>query len=166
MNDGNNNNFFSVILEGTISNINGIGARVELHGNWGQQIREVRSGEGYGIMNSFSQHFGIGTSTVVDKLIVKWPSGVIDEIINPTINNCLAITEGDNCINCGDCEDFVFTTNDLMVDTSAHIAITSDGTVRSGTQISYNAGDFILLENNFEVESNATFIAFIESCQN
>ena len=112
MNDGNSNNFFSVILEGTMSNINGIGARVELHGRWGQQIREVRSGEGYGIMNSFTQHFGIGTSNSISKLVVKWPSGVIDEIINPAINNCLAIIEGDNCINCGDCEDFVFTTND------------------------------------------------------
>lgn len=93
INDGNSNNFFNVQLTGTQSNINGIGARVELHGAWGIQIRDVRSGEGYGLVNSFTQHFGIGTSTGVNKVIVRWPSGIVDEIQNPEINQFLQITE-------------------------------------------------------------------------
>ena len=52
LNDGNNNNYISILLEGVESNINGIGARIEIYGPWGIQIREVRSGEGYGIHNS------------------------------------------------------------------------------------------------------------------
>jgi len=93
LNNGNQNNFFSVQLEGTQSNINGIGARVEIYGAWGKQIREVRSGEGYGIMNSFTQHFGLGSATQIDKVVVRWPSGIIQEIDNPAANQFLQIVE-------------------------------------------------------------------------
>ncbi|MCO4822851.1 MAG: ASPIC/UnbV domain-containing protein, partial [Flavobacteriaceae bacterium] len=93
LNQGNSNNFLNIQLKGTESNINGIGARVELHGSWGIQIRDVRSGEGYGLVNSFTQHFGIGVSTQVDKVVVRWPSGIVNEILNPAINQFLVITE-------------------------------------------------------------------------
>jgi len=91
MNDGNANNFMAIQLEGVESNINGIGARVELHGTWGKQIREVRSGEGYGVMNSFTQHFGIGMATQIEKVVVNWPSGIVDEVLNPDPNQFLQI---------------------------------------------------------------------------
>ena len=94
INDGGSNNFFSVLLEGDDSNINGIGARVELHGPWGIQHREVRSGEGYGIMNSLRQHFGIGSSTTISKLVVKWPSGAVDELLSPSVNAQITLVEG------------------------------------------------------------------------
>lgn len=93
LNQGNANNFLNIQLKGTQSNINGIGARVELYGAWGMQIRDVRSGEGYGLVNSFTQHFGIGVNTQVDRVVVRWPSGIVDEIVNPEINQFLQITE-------------------------------------------------------------------------
>jgi uncharacterized repeat protein (TIGR03806 family) len=93
LNQGNSNNFLNIQLVGTDSNINGIGARVELYGTWGKQIRDVRSGEGYGLVNTFTQHFGIGVSTQVEKVIVRWPSGNVDEVWNPSINQFLVITE-------------------------------------------------------------------------
>src|SRR5690606_2927347 len=46
-NNGNNNNWIKFSFEGIQSNRNGIGARVEIHGAWGMQIREVRSGDGF-----------------------------------------------------------------------------------------------------------------------
>ncbi len=104
MNNGGSNNFFSVLLEGTNCNINGVGARVELHGSWGMQIREVRSGESYGIMNSFRQHFGIGSATSIDRLVVTWPSGTVDELLSPAINSQITLVEGSNPpILLGDC---------------------------------------------------------------
>ncbi|MBC3846582.1 VCBS repeat-containing protein [Winogradskyella echinorum] len=93
LNDGNSNNYINIQLEGTVSNINGIGARVELYGTWGKQIRDVRSGEGYGLVNTFTQHFGIGVNTQIEKVVVRWPSGVVDEILNPEINQFLKIIE-------------------------------------------------------------------------
>ncbi len=95
MNSGNDNNFLAVDLVGHTSNKNAIGARVEIHGEWGVQVREVRAGESYGIGNTMSQHFGLGQATEVDYIVVKWPSGKIDVIFNPTINEFLTIEEGD-----------------------------------------------------------------------
>jgi len=102
LNQGNSNNYLNIQLEGTVSNINGIGARVELYGTWGKQIRDVRSGEGYGLVNSFTQHFGIGVSTQVDKVVVRWPSGIVDEILNPAINQFLKIIETEPTPTCTD----------------------------------------------------------------
>ena len=93
INEGNSNNFLNIQLKGTESNINGIGARVELYGSWGIQIRDVRSGEGYGLVNSYTQHFGIGVNTQVDKVVVRWPSGIVNEILNPSPNQFLVIVE-------------------------------------------------------------------------
>jgi hypothetical protein len=93
MNDANDNNWFGVDLVGNISNRNAIGARIEIYGSWGVQIRDVRAGESYGITNSFKQSFGLGDDTAIDYVIVKWPSGVIDVIENPNINEYLTIEE-------------------------------------------------------------------------
>ncbi len=104
MNEANSNNYLAVNLDGVQSNINGIGARLELHGSWGIQIREVRSGEGYGIMNSLTKTFGIGGASAIEKLVVKWPSGTVDEILNPNINSKLIIVEGSSPVDNGNCD--------------------------------------------------------------
>lgn len=93
LNNGNSNHFVVIDLEGRQSNINGIGARIEIYGPWGKQIREVRSGEGYGVMNTFSQHFGIGSSTDLDSVIVRWPSGIVDKLENLAIDQFHKILE-------------------------------------------------------------------------
>ncbi len=111
-NDGNDNHFFQVLLHGNISNANGIGARVELYGPWGIQIREVRSGESYGIKNSFINHFGLGSATSIDSLVIRWPSGLIDRFNNPDIDNTLQIQEGDACTTDAN---FSFGSDELMV---------------------------------------------------
>lgn len=97
-NNGNGNNYLKVALQGTTSNPNGIGARLELYGLWGVQIREVRSGESYGIMTSMTQHFGLSTIPFIDSLIVRWPSGVVDRVLSPAINQTLNVVEGSNCV--------------------------------------------------------------------
>ncbi|GJM31880.1 MAG: hypothetical protein DHS20C18_08810 [Saprospiraceae bacterium] len=97
LNNGNDNSFLKVQLHGQASNVNGIGARLELYGAWGVQVREVRSGESYGIMTSMTQHFGIGQATGIDSLLVKWPSGVVDRVIAPSFNTTISINEGDLC---------------------------------------------------------------------
>jgi ASPIC/UnbV protein/VCBS repeat protein/type IX secretion system substrate protein len=94
INDGNSNNWSKIILEGVESNSNGIGARVELYGTWGMQIREVRAGESYGTQNSLASHFGLGSAVTIDQIIVRWPSGIVDEITDPPINETINIVEG------------------------------------------------------------------------
>jgi|APTNR8051073442_1049403.scaffolds.fasta_scaffold00230_20 hypothetical protein len=94
----NDNHFLSVSLIGTTSNRNGVGARITIYGAWGQQVREVRSGESYGIMNSFSQHFGLGSTTTIDSIVVKWPSGQVDTYDELPGDQFLTLIEG-TCIS-------------------------------------------------------------------
>ncbi len=98
MNSGGDNHFLAVNLIGTQSNRPGIGARLEIHGSWGIQIREVRSGESYGIMNSLTQHFGLGQDSIIEYLVVRWPSGVVDVVKNPASDQFLTVEEGSTCV--------------------------------------------------------------------
>lgn len=94
----NGNGFLSIALKGRSSNRLASGALLELHGPWGVQLREVRSGEGYGITNSFSQRFGMGNTAVADKLVVRWPSGTVDTAYNLSANQFLTLEEGDTAV--------------------------------------------------------------------
>lgn len=90
----NTNKWLKVALNGIQSNGNGIGARVEIYGAWGKQIRDIRSGEGFKYMSSLNAHFGIGQATAITQVIIRWPSGIVDTITNPAPNQTLNITEG------------------------------------------------------------------------
>lgn len=93
-NSGNPNKWLGVKLEGIQSNRNGIGARIEIYGAWGKQIREIRSGEGFSHMSTLNAHFGIGSASEIEKVVVKWPSGTVDTILNPSSNQNLVVLEG------------------------------------------------------------------------
>ncbi len=97
LNSSEGNNWLRANLVGTNSNVNGIGARIELHGAWGVMLREIRSGESYGITNSLSANFGIGGATSIDRMVIRWPSGFVQTINNPDINQVHTIIEG-GCI--------------------------------------------------------------------
>ena len=96
LNNPNTNHYLAVQLKGRTSNPNAIGARLELHGDWGVQLREVRAGEGYGVQNSLTKVFGVGSSTSISKLVVRWPSGIIEEVLAPDVDQFLALREGDS----------------------------------------------------------------------
>lgn len=90
----NANNWIKVNLQGVVSNRNGIGARVEIYGAWGKQIREIRSGHGFSHQSTLNAHFGIGTESLITQVIIVWPSGIIDVIENPNSNEALTVIEG------------------------------------------------------------------------
>ncbi|MFM9984214.1 MAG: FG-GAP-like repeat-containing protein [Flavobacteriales bacterium] len=93
LNNGNDNNYVKVDLNGLVSNKSGIGARVEIYGSWGIQIREVRAGESFDPASSLIAHFGLGSADAIDQIIVKWPSGAVTSISNPDINTTHTLTE-------------------------------------------------------------------------
>lgn len=90
----NTNKWLKVALQGNQSNGNGIGTRIEIYGAWGKQIRDIRSGEGFKYMSSLNAHFGIGQATAITQVVIKWPSGIIDTINNPAVNQTLMVIEG------------------------------------------------------------------------
>ena len=95
----NTNKWIKVTLNGIQSNRNGIGARVEIYGVFGKQIRDVRSGEGFEFMSTLNTHFGIGQSTAISQIIIRWPSGIVDTINNPTVNQTVYVVEGSTLSN-------------------------------------------------------------------
>ncbi|MBB4808050.1 hypothetical protein HNP38_003390 [Chryseobacterium defluvii] len=99
INNGNTNKWLKVTLRGVQSNRNGIGARVEIYGSWGKQIREVQSGTGFGNMNTLNVHFGIGQATAITKVVVRWPSGIVDTINNVTPKTTLHVIEGASALD-------------------------------------------------------------------
>jgi ASPIC and UnbV/Secretion system C-terminal sorting domain/FG-GAP-like repeat len=95
----NTNKWIKVTLNGIQSNRNGIGARVEIYGDFGKQIRDIRSGEGFEFMSSLNAHFGIGQSTAITQVIIRWPSGIVDTITNPSPNQTVNVVEGSTLSN-------------------------------------------------------------------
>ncbi len=93
-NNGNPNHWFQIELEGVISNRDGIGARIKLFTGNLTQIREVMAGGEGGSQHMKRVHFGLGSYVVIDSIIVKWPSGVIDKIYNLPADTILYLVEG------------------------------------------------------------------------
>jgi len=84
-------NAILVELEGTKSNRRAIGARVTVDG----QTAEVRSGGSYASQADFRLHFGLGSAAVVDRVAVRWPSGLEQTFTGVPANHVLTIREGD-----------------------------------------------------------------------
>ena len=122
INSGNSNKWLKLNLQGIQSNRNGIGARVEIYGAWGKQIRDVRSGEGFKYMSSLNVHFGIGQATTIDQVIIRWPSGVIDTYSNVSPNQRLSVVEGAT-LGTNSFENFVFTMYPNPVKNTINISI-------------------------------------------
>jgi enediyne biosynthesis protein E4 len=86
-------NWIELKLMGTKSNRDGIGARVQLQAGGTTQIRELDGGNGYAGESTRRIHFGIGTAAKIDRLQVRWPSGLVEQISVP-INAISYVQEG------------------------------------------------------------------------
>jgi hypothetical protein len=128
----NGNNWIKVAFQGVQSNRNGIGARVEIYGPWGKQIRDVRSGEGFKYMSSLNAHFGIGTATTITQVIVRWPSGVVDTYNNVTPNQTLFVMEGAS-LNTNNFENSAFSVYPNPVKNNINIAVNTANPVEFKT---------------------------------
>ncbi len=93
-NDANDNHWVTINLVGYESNINGIGARIEVTTASGTQIRDVRSGEGFAYLSTLNSHIGLGLNTTITSLTVKWPSGTVDTFTNLPVDDIYVIHEG------------------------------------------------------------------------
>ena len=67
--------WLAVKLVGAESNRTAIGARVQLVTADGVQVQEVRGGGSYYSQSDFRLLFGLGSSTAIDRLEVRWPNG-------------------------------------------------------------------------------------------
>jgi hypothetical protein len=71
------------------------GARVELHWNGRKQVQEVAAASGFSAQNQRRLHYGLGSATVVDRVVIRWPSGRVHTIEKPGIDQLHRVKEPD-----------------------------------------------------------------------
>jgi len=76
-------------LAGTKSNRDGIGARVRI----GNQMAEMTTTVGYASSAAIPLHFGLGTTTVVPKIEIRWPGGRVQTLLNVKADQVVAVRE-------------------------------------------------------------------------
>src|SRR5829696_7011775 len=87
------NKWISFELEGAASNRSAIGAEVRLFWDGRQQVQQVSGGSGFCSQNQRRLHFGLGKVPQIEKAEIRWPSGKIDRIDNPTVGQVYRIKE-------------------------------------------------------------------------
>jgi len=94
-NDGGSKSghWLRLLLRGTKSNRNAVGAKVKVVTGSLTQVDEVRSGDSYLSHSEWQLHFGLGRSTVVDEITILWPSGRKEIMKNIAADRSLTVTE-------------------------------------------------------------------------
>jgi enediyne biosynthesis protein E4 len=72
--------WLDVALEGTKSNRDGIGARIQVDTRSGSQYNHMTTSTGYASSSYGPVHFGLGADEVAQAVIVHWPSGVVQTL--------------------------------------------------------------------------------------
>ena len=86
-------------IDGTGSNADGIGARVYVKTSPDGktephiQVQEVMAGSSYISMGSIDLEFGVGNVTVVDEIVILWPSGRTQTLENVPVDQVTMVTE-------------------------------------------------------------------------
>ena len=73
-------NWLRVQTVGTVSNRDGIGARVTVVADGRTQIREIAAGSSNKSQSMLPAHFGLGRAAKVDTLQIRWPSGIVQTL--------------------------------------------------------------------------------------
>ena len=81
-------------LQGTQSNRDAVGARVEISANGQKQYGYKLCGEGYLGQNSSTMHFGIDDNLFLDYIKIFWPSGLEEIYVDVQANQILTLIEG------------------------------------------------------------------------
>ena len=93
-NVGSGNNWLQIDLEGTISNRDGIGARLFATTPDGKtQLRENGGGIHWAQQDQKRIHFGLAQNEKVSELVIYWPSGILQKLTDVPVNQVLHVIE-------------------------------------------------------------------------
>jgi len=88
------NHWIAIRTVGTKSNRDGIGARISVKAGARTLVDEVRSGSSYNSSSDMRVHFGLGSTTKVDSIQVRWPSGLVERFDNLPVDSIHVLKEG------------------------------------------------------------------------
>lgn len=89
----NTGHWSAILLKGTKSNRDGIGAKVEIFAGAKHELQERVAESGYLSQNDARLHFGLGKATTIDKIVVRWPSGVIQTLTQQPVDQVITVEE-------------------------------------------------------------------------
>jgi hypothetical protein len=92
-NDSDANNWLIVKTIGTAGNRDGIGTRIRVVLGELSMMREVNGGFGYGSQDSLPVEFGLGGSSKVDKIEIRWPTGKLMTLKGISANQIITVRE-------------------------------------------------------------------------
>ncbi|HEV7330599.1 MAG TPA: FG-GAP-like repeat-containing protein [Flavisolibacter sp.] len=84
--------FLTIKLEGDGQNRSGLGAWVEIYYGDKKQVYEQTPYRGYLSSIQLNPHFGLGTTTKLDSVIVKWPQGKRQKLVNVPAGQTLVVS--------------------------------------------------------------------------
>lgn len=87
-------NWISLQLVGVKSNRAAVGAVVTLEQGSDKHEKEVRSGDGFISQSDLRLHFGLGKSTKAEKVVIRWPSGLVETLSDLPANQYYVVREG------------------------------------------------------------------------
>jgi hypothetical protein len=90
---GNSNHWLVVELRGTVSNSDGIGAKVRVTAEGLTQLRQIRCGTSLGAGDMLAAHFGLAGAAQADRVEITWPSGLVQTLTNVSADQWLVVTE-------------------------------------------------------------------------
>ncbi|SNS48843.1 Repeat domain-containing protein [Ekhidna lutea] len=92
-NNGNGNNHLRIDLEGTESNRLAIGSQIRIKhgGQW--YMKQVTGVNGLWSSNEITTHFGLGTTTTVDSVEIRWTSGNVNTFTDIAANQTITYVE-------------------------------------------------------------------------
>jgi hypothetical protein len=99
LNTRDGGSWLNLLLVGVDSNRSAIGARVEaiavVDGRNTRQTREISSQTGKNGQSSLRVHFGFDDADQVERLTLRWPSGLVEVYRRVAVNQFLTLREGD-----------------------------------------------------------------------
>ncbi len=88
------NHWTQLLLEGTKSNRTAVGAQVRVMAGGMTRLSFVNGGNGFGSQSTSRVHFGLGNSSTMDKVEIRWPSGLKQIVENLSVDHIYKIQEG------------------------------------------------------------------------
>jgi hypothetical protein len=89
------NRFLNVKLQAAGGNKFGIGADIYVFANNLSWRRELLTTRGFESSSSPIVHFGLGEIDKIDSVLIRWPDGGFQTVLNPEVNALLTILKGD-----------------------------------------------------------------------
>jgi len=87
------NHWIAFKLVGTRSNRSAIGAEVTVEFGAERQLQIVHGGVGFASQNDRRLHFGLGRTGRADRVTIRWPSGTVQTIEHPAVDQLHVVTE-------------------------------------------------------------------------